>query len=40
VAAFETHLHTAHVQQFMASVPTLSTNGFDALVQLGEIPVR
>jgi len=38
-AAFEAHLHAEHVQNFIASIPSLSIGGPSDLVQLNEIPV-
>ena len=38
-AAFEAHLKTDHVREFITSLPGLSTGGPSSLVQLNEIPV-
>ncbi|MCU1647314.1 MAG: hypothetical protein JWN03_7589 [Nocardia sp.] len=38
-AAFDAHLATDHVHDFIASIPTLSTGGPGSLFQLNEIPI-
>ncbi|GAB2539562.1 putative quinol monooxygenase [Nocardia heshunensis] len=38
-AAFNAHLQTRHVHEFIASIPALSTGGPASLIQLDEVPV-
>ncbi|WP_327139710.1 putative quinol monooxygenase [Nocardia sp. NBC_01327] len=38
-AAFDAHLATGHVHDFIASIPALSTGGPGSLFQLNEIPI-
>ncbi|MFD6161896.1 putative quinol monooxygenase [Nocardia sp. NPDC060256] len=39
-AAFDDHLQTQHVHDFISAIPELSTGGPDSLVQLDEVSIE